>query len=665
MAEHSQKPKETYAYSTLKSSSSIRVLEVQDHTSDGMIHLRIRQIDLDDQPCPKYRCISYTWGNPFNQNHPSARLEPTRWEQKHPILLSEPEDEQRRLAWVTTNLYHFLLEFTTETSMRTIPIWIDSLCIDQVGLQERSCQVIMMGRIYSSCIEGLIWLGEEAEETKPVFRMMENLEKIPEHTWSMVDRVWVGLKDEERAQFRALLDEHQVQHCEANRVLTLFFFRSWFHRIWTIQECKLPVTLQLWCGNERVLDFDKLDRLVGVADTFRGQWDRANKTITEQSHYRLISDNEIRPTLHYLRRFVFRNSQQARQESVVTHRRQEHEYLSCLTYTRFKQCSDPRDYVYGLLGLQENPIIQADYTCSVEELYTRVAEQDQGEFFQAREDDSVRKHMDLPSWVPDISCPNVPCVWIDRGGNGVYRAGTVEGESMMPRRTFNRILETEGFEVDTISAIGGTHQQMFDREGLIQSLDLIRNMRTSSTEASGLIEDFWRTTVANLRGTGSEKPSAKVYSPAFSLFCLATLSTYLSRSKNSSVLRSTVESILNDLHKLDPGAYLPSWQELSDAAEDPLRVDVFTNGNSNPYAMSLDYMFELRRFFVTQSGLMGIASQGAQEGDSIVVVKNAQYPFLMRRCASGRYRYLSLAYVHGIMYGESLTSNDFGKIEIE
>jgi hypothetical protein len=38
-------------------------------------------------------------------------------------------------------------------------LWIDALCINQADFEERSSQVLLMGNIYSSASEVLIWLG--------------------------------------------------------------------------------------------------------------------------------------------------------------------------------------------------------------------------------------------------------------------------------------------------------------------------------------------------------------------------------------------------------------------------------------------------------------------------------------------------------------------------
>jgi hypothetical protein len=40
-----------------------------------------------------------------------------------------------------------------------IPIWMDSICINQVGLIEKSHQIPLMGAIYSQATRVIIFLG--------------------------------------------------------------------------------------------------------------------------------------------------------------------------------------------------------------------------------------------------------------------------------------------------------------------------------------------------------------------------------------------------------------------------------------------------------------------------------------------------------------------------
>ena len=45
-------------------------------------------------------------------------------------------------------------------------LWIDSVCIDQNDVEERSWQVALMKKIYSAARTNLIWLGEDEDPSR-------------------------------------------------------------------------------------------------------------------------------------------------------------------------------------------------------------------------------------------------------------------------------------------------------------------------------------------------------------------------------------------------------------------------------------------------------------------------------------------------------------------
>jgi hypothetical protein len=108
-----------------------------------------------------------------------------------------------------------------------------------------------------------------------------------------------------------------------------------------------------------------------------------------------------------------------------------HSLLELMQRHRTCQASDPRDKVYGLLGIagvNRSPIadmslvpkgtiprlIKVDYKIGVEEVYTRAARsimaRDAGRLtiLQLREDNDFRLIKSLPSWIPDFSTGQLP-----------------------------------------------------------------------------------------------------------------------------------------------------------------------------------------------------------------------------------------------------------------
>lgn len=86
-----------------------------------------------------FEALSYTWGS---------------WEDCRWILLNG-----HRFT-VTQNLWDALRRLKRFYAIRRL--WVDQVCINQRDNDERSKQVRLMGKIFSSASQVLVWLGESA-----------------------------------------------------------------------------------------------------------------------------------------------------------------------------------------------------------------------------------------------------------------------------------------------------------------------------------------------------------------------------------------------------------------------------------------------------------------------------------------------------------------------
>lgn len=65
-----------------------------------------------------------------------------------------------------------------------------------------------------------------------------------------------------------------------------------------------------------------------------------------------------------------------------------------------------------------------------------------------------------------------------------------------------------------------------------------------------------------------------------------------------------------------------------------------------------------RRFFVTDSGRLGIGPHGLEDGDVIAVLHGSHVPFALRRAGNGGYHLIGACFVDGIMAGEMVQGPD-------
>lgn len=121
--------------------------------------------DLDDADLdsgPEYEALSYAWEGQ------SRSL---------PILCSTGSYQGSLL--ITPNCAAALRQLRHESEQYTI--WIDSICIDQTSINERSSQVALMGAIYKAAKRIVIWLGDKDEH---IAAAMELIGRISSQTVS-------------------------------------------------------------------------------------------------------------------------------------------------------------------------------------------------------------------------------------------------------------------------------------------------------------------------------------------------------------------------------------------------------------------------------------------------------------------------------------------------
>ncbi|PQE18142.1 heterokaryon incompatibility protein [Rutstroemia sp. NJR-2017a BBW] len=105
-----------------------------------------------DKAVTSYCALSYVWGNP---------------QPAQPILLNGST------AYVTPNLNAALRQFRDPVNI--VRLWVDALCINQNDVVERSAVVKRMGNIYNSAAEVWMWLGEEESDSNLAMELIQRV----------------------------------------------------------------------------------------------------------------------------------------------------------------------------------------------------------------------------------------------------------------------------------------------------------------------------------------------------------------------------------------------------------------------------------------------------------------------------------------------------------
>lgn len=306
----------------------------------------------------QYEALSYTWGDAGVSEH--GHVEDYE-DSSGPSMTLE----------LRANLAVALRHLRRPDAMRVL--WIDAICINQEDIKERNQQVKRMTDIYKLAERVMIWLGEGSEDSERALSTLEHIGKQLDITKS--GRIIAAHNATEPYLWR---NDHLLSFDQPTwEALISIVERAWFYRVWCWQEVKLgSFSAWLQCGSNKI------------------SWHSFRLAIL------CIHNKDSLPSIRFreqCRHIVFLDYDFGQSLSNI------------LDISRSKGCSDPRDKIYGLLGITAKRFsssILVDYLQPVRNVYKSA--------FLAHLHSTNRlellKHCDLgqrkiegPSWVPDWS----------------------------------------------------------------------------------------------------------------------------------------------------------------------------------------------------------------------------------------------------------------------
>jgi hypothetical protein len=137
-----------------QAAQEIRLVYLNPGVFDEPISCSLAYISLPRYGDPNltYETLSYCWGDARRRRAIS-------------LSVSGPEGISEHTLPITTSLYSALKNLRPQTGPARI-LWVDSICIDQANVNERSSQVALMADIYRKAERVIVWLGEGNEITK-------------------------------------------------------------------------------------------------------------------------------------------------------------------------------------------------------------------------------------------------------------------------------------------------------------------------------------------------------------------------------------------------------------------------------------------------------------------------------------------------------------------
>ncbi|KAJ4310366.1 hypothetical protein N0V94_008480 [Neodidymelliopsis sp. IMI 364377] len=336
----------------------MRLLELAPGEFDDPVVITLVESNLSASEERPYEALSYVWGTAISSEN---------------VLLNGVPVE------VTSNLDCALRHLRYK--LKTRVLWIDALSMNQKDVQERNHQVRIMGRIYSTADKVIIWLGPVDSDDVYLKATLDAMQSAP-----VLDAEGPSVMDSSfPASISNLIQELQVNTHEtcaydaAYQIMT----RPWFSRVWVVQELALSKTADVHIG-EYTIPWSTLGEFI-----FAIKFQQTTARSLRELLYGLYL-----PEPEKLHKY--------------------HPFCEQLTGTLHLSATDPRDKIFGILGISglETFNIQPDYTKSIQRVFLEVMpillEKTSHSFYRyaplhpSRNNLSLTPLRDLPSWVPDF-----------------------------------------------------------------------------------------------------------------------------------------------------------------------------------------------------------------------------------------------------------------------
>ena len=213
-------------------------------------------------------------------------------------------------------------------------LWVDALCINQTDSDEKGWQVPRMHEIYSLADKVVVWLGEATELSDVAIDLIQNAAAVyRKENGIELNEVFKLGDTVEKLEGRT----PQLSVEDAQRSIIMLFQRTWWSRVWVIQEVVFSRSCTVMCGSRQPGWQDFVDSFDLIALVLR-------KTIACGISGLPLGMSFIRQIEQL--RIVLRES-----SSSKTPPAHEKRLLQFLIAFRNLEATDPRDHIYAGLSM--------------------------------------------------------------------------------------------------------------------------------------------------------------------------------------------------------------------------------------------------------------------------------------------------------------------------
>ncbi|KAF4958115.1 hypothetical protein FSARC_11103 [Fusarium sarcochroum] len=604
-----------------------------------------------DSAVPTYEALSYVWGEPDFSS---------------PILLNG------KSFFVTPSLHYILSSIRLQR--RTRVLWVDALCINQSDPEERIQQVALMRKIYSCCERDIAWLDPmigKGVKSRDIYRDLEKLADKEERIRKGIEFMQkIIQKDSET--LKTLQDFYResdffVKNSDQLLMRDLFRRPTLWKRLWVMQELSLAPQVTLMC-NGAELDWSSLAAFFKDEPYFD-----AFHTLRSHAPFYYLHFNDIFIPAKLI-------EDQRRLSSGATGERSSR-LIDVLARFRAMESTDPRDKIYGLLGLvTENHGIRVDYSKSLSKAYEEVTlslinlsgdldvlcqslfERKGGPQALHQVDSAESQGDKLPSWTVEFDLKPRDCVSVLFAQRNIFNAGAKHCETpcrlVGPAKTILALKGSFLGCVGPILQVEERHNRVEDIMELYLGEDAFQRSQSqlyAPKIGSGHIptsetafQAFWRTLVIDCIAPPRMRRLRKAEIEALDVENRRWVS-----ERHINILTYRI----NNYEHYSRSAFSYDLGENFDFTEVDKAIHRVSTGTASVGHAIDDFIFA-----TTENGLFLLTRPHVQQGDVVAVLEGGKVPLVLRKTKSRddqggleTYNIVCSTYVHGFMDGEAET----------
>jgi len=556
-----------------------------------ILHVSLRKL-------PQYVAISYAWGDAGD----TRRIE-----------------LEGSLIPISVSLHGALSALRQKSE--SVLVWADALSIDQQNTDERTQQIGLMTNIYASADSVAVWLGPEDDDSTEAVSILCDIADGGDSGVTLSEAVSTS------AMRHALL------------AVVPLFERDYWHRLWVVQELFNASKISVYCGPTKV-PWDvyniasktfRLERHLLERHIRRPKYGSSLNMVTNQdvlANHGPANLPDLRPLMEH----------------------DDEPLLAVLRVCRRKLASDPKDKLFGVLGILPEKVrneFRADYGLSLKDIYTEIVD------YILKTTESLDVICDaihfplraglsaLPSFVPDWS--HIPDTISLSASNGyTFKAsGDTKAICRFLDERLNK-LEVSAIYLDTVKRRGVAVGTLCTDDDFLTTFLQWRAILLDSTEKE------------------SEKGKLTAEQHFAKALSLGQVPPPWERPNQWLAVCYHVFASMLHIHL----PYLKLDQTLLGFLD--IDVDIQPSERMGFLINHFGRRMVGRCFFRTDEGRIGMGSGYMAPGDIVVIPLGCSTPILLRESRKrGEYRFVGDAYLHGYMDGKAVYKWKNGDAELK